>query len=289
MTVVEDPRRDEARRLRLETRMSLAQLRDHFGVSRDTMADWLWGLPTPEWTTRPTAKDDLRAQAIELRKNGGSVPTIAAKLGVSKSTAYLWTRHLPLDPTPEHAVERRRQHMEHMRERRWEPHRKARDAERTAVVKADADWVDKLSDREALLVGATSYWCEGQKAKPWEPNRCRLQFINSDPTLIRIFLRLTQLLGVEQSALQYRLSIHESADVEEATRWWADQVGVPVEEFRRATLKTHNPSTVRSNIGDSYRGCLVVNVLNSRRYYWRIEGIVRGIALATGSEGRATM
>src|ERR1044071_5322429 len=97
-----DSRRAEARRLRQETRMSLAQLRHHFGVSRDTMADWLWGLPTPKWTQRPNAKDDLRDEAIELRGEGYSVPDIAAKLEVSKSTAYLWTRHLPLDPTPEH-------------------------------------------------------------------------------------------------------------------------------------------------------------------------------------------
>jgi hypothetical protein len=115
---MDDPRRAEARRLRQQTRMSLAQLRHHFGVSRDTMAGWLWGLPTPEWTHRPNGKDDLRAQAVELRRDGCSVPDIAAKLKVSKSTAYLWTRHMPLDPMPELAVERRRRHMEEMRETR---------------------------------------------------------------------------------------------------------------------------------------------------------------------------
>ena len=257
--------------------MSLADLRHHFGVSRDTMADWLWGLPTPEWTQRPNAKDDLRAQAIELRRSRWTVPNIAAKLGVSKSSAYLWTRHLPLDPTPERARDRRLQHMEHMREARWEPHRKARDAERAAVIQAEASWVDALSDREVLLLGATTYWCEGAKAKPWEPNRCRLQFINSDPALILLFLRFADLLGVKRSTLQFRLSIHESADVEAATKWWADLVGVPVERFRRATLKAHNPATVRSNVGGSYHGCLSISVLRSRPHYWRVEGIMRGI------------
>ena len=257
--------------------MSLAQLRSHFGVSRDTMADWLWGLPTPEWTQRPNAKDDLRARAVELRTSHWTVPDIAAQLGVSKSSAYMWTRHLPLDPTPEQAVERRHRHMEHMRETRWRPHRAARDAERAAVIEAEAAWVGALADREILLLGATSYWCEGQKAKPWEPNRCRLQYINSDPALILLFLRFADLIGVERSALQYRVSIHVSAGVEAATKWWADLVGVPVERFRRATLKTHNPSTVRSNVGDSYRGCLAISVLRSREHYWRVEGIVRGI------------
>jgi transposase len=263
--------------------MSLAQLRHHFGVSRDTMADWLWGLPTPEWTQRPNAKDDLRAQAIELRRGGCSVPDIATRLGVSKSTAYLWTRHIPLDPTPEHAIERRRRHMEQMREARWEPHCQARDAERAATNAAETARVGALSDREVLLLGATSYWCEGQKAKPWEPNRCRLQYINSDPVLIMLFLRFADLLGVDRSSMQYRISIHASADVDAATRWWADLIGVPVQEFRRATLKRHNPSTVRNNVGDSYRGCLSISVLRSRGHYWRVEGIMHGIARAIGS------
>jgi hypothetical protein len=258
--------------------MSLAQLRDHFGVSRDTMADWLWGLPTPEWTQRPNAKDDLHPQAIELRRTGCSIPDIATKLGVSKSTAYLWTRHMPLDPTPEHAIERRRRHMEHMREARWEPHRRARDAEHASTTGEAVAWVGTLSDREVLLLGAVSYWCEGAKVKPWSKGNSGLQFINSDATLILLFLRFMELLGRDRSSLRYRLSIHETADVGAATRSWAAEIGVAAEAFQRATIKTHNPATVRQNVGDSYRGCLIVKVPKSSKLYWRIEGIIAGVA-----------
>jgi hypothetical protein len=257
--------------------MSLAQLQDHFGVSRDTMADWLWGLPTPEWTQRPNAKDDLRAHAIELRRDGTSVPDIATKLKVSKSTAYLWTRHMPLDPTPEHAAERRRRHMEHMREARWEPHRRARDAQRASITGDAAVWLGALNDREVMLVGAVAYWCEGAKEKPWRKVNPGLQFINSDPVLILLFLRFVELLGRDRASLRYRLSIHESADVTAATRSWAHEIGVPEDNFYRATIKTHNPSTVRRNVGDLYRGCLIVYVPKSGQLYWRVEGIVAGI------------
>lgn len=263
--------------------MSLAQLRDHFGVSRDTMADWLWGLPTPEWTQRPNAKDDLRAQAIELRRDGCSVPDIATKLTVSKSTAYLWTRHMPLDPTPEHAIERRRRHMEHMREARWEPHRRARDAERASITGDAAAWVGELNDREVMLLGAAAYWCEGAKEKPWRKVNPGLQFINSDPVLIQLFLRFVELLGRDRSSLRYRLSIHESADVAAATRSWSSEIGVSIEAFQRATIKTHNPSTVRKNVGVSYRGCLIVKVPKSSKLYWRVEGIVTGIERDQGA------
>lgn len=267
--------------------MSLAELRRHFGVSRDTMAEWLWGLPNPEWTSRPNAKDDLRDEAVALRGEGCSVPDIAAILGVAKSTAYLWTRHLPLRRTDEGADERRRRHLERMREARWEPHRKARQEERRAVAAEAAASVGELSHRDLLMLGAVAYWCEGAKEKPWRPTSLPLQFINSDETLILLFLRFVEALGVDRAALRYRLSIHESADVAAATRSWAEVVGVPPGQFQRATLKTHKPSTVRRNIGDSYRGCLVVYVPKSARLYWIVEGIMRGIALGEpADEGR---
>ena len=44
------------------------------------------------------------------------------------------------------------------------------------------------------------------------------------------------------------------------------------------TFQTHNPATVRQNVGDSYRGCLIVKVPKSSKLYWRIEGIIAGVA-----------
>jgi transposase-like protein len=63
----------------------------------------LRGIAPPEWTRRPNAKDELRRQALELRAEGWSVNDLAGKLGVAKSTAYAWLKHLPLDPNSERA------------------------------------------------------------------------------------------------------------------------------------------------------------------------------------------
>jgi hypothetical protein len=285
----EDARREEARRLRIDPGMSRSQLMKHFGVGNGTLSEWLRGLEAPEWTRRPRAKDDLRDQAIEFRKAGWTVPAIAERLGVSKSSAFLWTRGIPLDATPEEAAARRSRHSKEVAEARWAPLNKDRDLRREGINTAEAAWVDELSEREILLVGAVAYWCEGEKSKPWEPNRCRVNFINSDPGLILIFLRFLELAGRDRRNFGYRVSIHESADAEAAGRWWAEVVGVPFEQFFRPTLKTHNPSTVRHNVGDPYRGCLVVGVPKSRELYWRIEGMMRGITDACIGTGGATM
>ena len=62
-------------------------------------------------------------------------------------------------------------------------------------------------------------------------------------------------------------------------------VAVPADCFRRPTLKKHNPATVRRNVGDSYRGCLIIYVPKSSRLYWRIEGVMAGIAREICVEG----
>src|SRR5689334_14315249 len=101
-----DPRREEARRLRVDPELSLSELMRHFGVGSATLTDWLRGIEPPEWTRRPRAKDHLRREAIELRQLGWSITDLAVKVGVAKSTAWLWVRHIPLDPDAERAREK---------------------------------------------------------------------------------------------------------------------------------------------------------------------------------------
>lgn len=96
-------------------------------------------------------------------------------------------------------------------------------------------------------------------------------------------------MGEDRASLTYRVSIHDSADAEAAGRWWAEVLEVPFEIFRRPSLKTHKPSTNRRNVGDSYRGCLQIEVPTSRLLYWRIEGMMRGIAASPAGGGDASM
>jgi len=67
-------------------------------MSNSTLHDALRGVPPPDWTRRPNAKDDRHAQARELRTKGLSYNEIAARLGVSKSSVSLWVRDLPRHP-----------------------------------------------------------------------------------------------------------------------------------------------------------------------------------------------
>ena len=70
---------------------SVRQIKQILGpVGNRALHDALRGEPPPEWTRRPNAKDDLRARARELRRQGLDYDEIVGHLGVAKSSVSLW-------------------------------------------------------------------------------------------------------------------------------------------------------------------------------------------------------
>lgn len=125
---------------------------------------------------------------------------------------------------------------------------------------------------------SVAYWAEGAKRKPWRPQH-RTVFVNRDPDMIRLFLAFLHLIGIEHDRLVSRLAIHESPDLDLASKYWSKELDWPLAAFRRATLKRHMPGKqYRRNVGDGYHGCLSVSVLKSRDVHRRIEGMWAAVA-----------
>jgi hypothetical protein len=153
----------------------------------------------------------------------------------------------------------------------WAVERQRREEARAAVTAAAANQIGQLTDREILIAGAIAYWCEGAKNKPHRRSDC-IDFINSDPLMIKFFLRFLQAAGVSTDRLTFRVSIHETADVAAAERFWRQTIGLDGAQFNRALIKRHNPRTVRKNTGADYHGCLRIQVRRGTRLYRQIEG-----------------
>ncbi|AYG82378.1 hypothetical protein DWB77_04552 [Streptomyces hundungensis] len=254
--------------------LSLRQIRDRLHVdNNDLLHRLVKGEPAPEWTKRPNAKDDLRDRARELRTQGMTYDQIQVELGCSKSSISLWVRDLP-KPEPRYTDEERRARMNAGLSRL----RAAQDEERQATKRAARDEIGRLSDREVFIAGVALYWAEGAKDKTYRRSE-QLQFINSDPNVIKLYLRWLELLGVSRDRMHFRVSIHESGDVAGAEKFWAELASVDVSVFQRATLKKHNPRTKRKNTTEAYRGCLVIYVTKSADLYRRMEGAWYGIVL----------
>src|SRR3954447_19782137 len=108
-----------------------------------------------------------------LRAAGMTMPDIAEKLGVSRSSVSLWTRDVPI---PLSAVGRRRS----IGPRRNRLH----DAKVAEIERLKAEGVERigrLSEREFLVAGAALYAGEGTKAGN------EVHFANSDPRMIAFF------------------------------------------------------------------------------------------------------
>lgn len=252
------------------------QIRAELGIGSSTTVSRLLGVAGKS-PPRPRITQEVRERARELRRSGQSVPEISRELSIARSTAWLITKDMVWAPGPGGASRRTE-----AGRRYWRAWNEQREVERDAGRRAAVAEVGELSDRELLLLGAVLYWAEGTKAKPWRKNDERLTFINSDPDVIRLYLAWLTLFGVPPDRVSFRVHIHESADVAAAERYWAGVVGIPPEALARATLKRHSPKTTRKNVGENYRGCLVVQVRKSVAEYWRMNGLWLGIAAAVG-------
>jgi transcriptional regulator with XRE-family HTH domain len=211
----------------------------------------------------------MRAKARDLRKQGLNYEQIAAELGVSKSSVSLWVRDLPRPAglSPEACRERSAARVSEY----WAAERPAREAALMVVRNAAMAEIGQLTERELLIAGAVTYWCEGGKNKPHRRDD-RVSFINSDPGLVRFFLRFLEVAGVERELLIFRVYVHENADVASAQHFWLDVTRARPAQFRPPTLKRNNPATVRKNTGSDYHGCLRIDVRRSASLYIKIEG-----------------
>ncbi|TMK26145.1 MAG: hypothetical protein E6G62_03140 [Actinobacteria bacterium] len=217
------------------------------------------------------------------RANGGSKKARGAVLDisntssiyfrVSKSTLSLWLRDLPLT-REEH--DQLASNIAQGRRTRGAANRARRAAREAAAIAAAAAQVPSIAESELFVAGVAAYWCEGAKSKPWRTD-VQVQFINSDPGLIQLFLRWLELVGIEPERITYRVAMHPTTDEFEARVFWSRVAGAPIERFYRTTLKKPNPNSRRKNYGDDYHGCLVITVRRSTDLYRQIAGWWAGI------------
>jgi transposase len=268
---------------------SYREIERELGVARSSLSLWLRDLkdgaaPVAGDSTPAASVDSRVALARELRAEGWLIKDIAEQLGLSTVAVHRWVRDLPIPKSARPGGDPA--HMHRMRRAYWDPVLEAREAERQQTLAAAAAEVGPISARDLVVLAAVAYWCEGTKSKPWL-RREFVHFINSDAGLILLFLAFLRGQGVADSQLRLCVSIHESADVAAAERYWADLIGIPVEVFRPANLKKHNPKTVRKNTGQTYVGCLSIGVRQSRELYQRIAGSWQGIIESVGAQAAA--
>ena len=210
-----------------------------------------------------------RERAVDLRRRGLSYKQIRPLVGASMASLSLWLRDVPLTEIQRARLQRRK--VENGRDRGRE-NRERRLRKEAEILVESREQMGVVSDRDLFIAGVIAYAAEGAKKKPWSTS-VSTQLINSDPRMIRLFLKWLELIGVPRGDIAFRLSIHENASISEALEYWSEVVGVPPEEFKPTNLKRPKEKPQRRNVGPSYRGCLSVTVrrsgdLNKRLDAW---------------------
>jgi len=153
--------RERAVALRLAGK-SLREIKEILGpMSNSTLHNALKGTPPPDWTRRPNAKDDVRAQARELRAQGLAYHEIAVRLGVSKNSVSLWVRDMS---TPERLTyEQRRKRAADGAHRYWAIEREARRTRRAGEVSAVAAEIGNSATAKSLLPERSPTGAKGRR------------------------------------------------------------------------------------------------------------------------------
>jgi|SRR3989344_4722688 len=216
----------------------------------------------------------MRQKAISLRERGKTLREIGTALGISSSTAHLWTRQVRLNDLQKQAIwERHRQAFQEGRRKVAMRQKQEREKEKAKYKERGGDMIGLISKRELMLIGAALYWSEGFKRDS------RLGFANSDPNMIKFFLRWLFEVGEvsrEDVRLRVGLNISYKDRVSEIEKKWSILTGMPVGHFQKPFFQKVQWKKTYKNRGE-YLGVLRVRVNGQRKLFLTIKGMLEGL------------
>jgi len=215
-------------------------------------------------------------KAINLRKQGLSYSEILKQIPVAKSTLSLWLQSVGLSKEQKQRLTEKKLASALRGSKRKKEIRIAL----TDEVKGKAEKeIGNLTERELWLIGIALYWGEGSKEKENRPGS-PVKFSNSDPDMIRIFLKwLLEIVKVPKEKVYPEIYIHENHKnrIDTVIDYWASNTSFSKSEFNHIYFKKNKINTKRKNIGDSYYGLLRICVKTSSTLNRTIVGWIQGI------------
>jgi transposase-like protein len=173
----------------------------------------------------------VKTRARELRLEGYSFGQLTQELGVAKSTLHSWIRGLkrPVKFTRLDRI-------------RW-----AKEIQialiRTEVQNEMAQL--KITAELNKSVLCALYWAEGSK------NRGMLNFANTDPRLMKLFITLLrQCYVLDERKFRVRLYLHWYHKERKVKLFWSSLLNIPLSQFNKTYWKKRSKEHVfRKNIG----------------------------------------
>lgn len=225
------------------------------------------------------AKSKEKIEAINLRKNGESIKSIAKKLQVSTGSVSSWCKDVVLSKEQLRVLE------EHGRDpnygRRLQNSQKQRQIKELKIrnlLNLGEKEIGELSKRELFLVGVALYWAEGFKKDT------QVGFANSNPEMINLYLKwLYECCDVKKEDLITRVTVNVSHKdrVKEIEKYWSNSTKIPIENFGKPFYQNVKWQKVYENPHEYY-GVLRIKVRKSIDFLRKIHGWIKGL----GNQGK---
>lgn len=193
---------------------------------------------------------ETRNKVIQLRRKGHSLNELRERFGVAKGTLSVWLRDIPLPPAATKRLDRI------VRKGRVKAAETNKNRTRRIIGQFASDATSRLdtlalSKEHVRLLCALMYYCEGRKSM-----YDHLSFTNSDPDLIRTFLRLFRTgFDVDESKLHVCVHVHQYHNPAATLRFWSRVTDIPLRQFMRPYRKPNTGKRKRSG----YNGCAAVS------------------------------
>ncbi len=195
-------------------------------------------------------KKDLEIKTKELRKQGYSVKELQEMIGVSRGTISRWIQNVPLSTKAQKRLADR------STAARIKSALTIREQTRQKNIIAD-DFAEKVLSSAKInadiraIICSMIYFCEGAKSYG-------VNFINSDPSLIQLFLSFfRRAFEIKEEKLRVLMHIHDYHDLAKQKRYWSKVTGIPTSQFQKTFIKSSDHKYRK----EGYQGCIMV------RYY----------------------
>ena len=208
------------------------------------------------------------------REEGASIRDIALRVGVSKSSVSVWVRDIELTPKQHAALALRNVAYNRQMGGTWKQAARRR-SERTEYQehgRALARFDDPL-----FVAGCMLYWAEGAR------HRNSLKFTNSDPEMIRFFVRfLRERFDIDDSAFSVTCNLFADhlERQEEIEQFWLDLTGLPTSCLRKSSVNVYSKYSQKKRRNKLPYGTCRIGVYRT----WLVQAIYGAIQEIAGFE-----
>ena len=191
----------------------------------------------------------VKKLAIKDRKIGLSIREVSEKYNIAQSTASLLLRGTVLDSV---ATKILLEKSNKGRMKAIESNIKKREERQEISVLHAKGLLSKMYVNKdvSFLIASLVYECEGGKS-----NFGVLEFTNSDPILVKIFLvSLRESFHLDESKFRVVMHLHSYHNEKEEKNFWSEVTSIPEHKFTKTFQKKE--SGINKKVG--YRGCVQI-------------------------------